>query len=489
MADVAATLVRERVLTPEAAARALAAADDGDIASAALRLGLADESALVRVLCRVQGCPGVDLARSVIPCSNLSLVAADFCRSRKVLPISVGRSELVLAMADPEDIPAADEVRFVTGRKVLRYVAVAASMARTLDALDSLRQQGAPSWRGLRAPALPDPAAAWVGVVKPGDQPATLDVPEVEDGLEVMGLAESMYFDTPFQASSPAKPRRPQEPAPDPAPSAGGQPTLEVKGIGAGKVALVADDDVETRALLARILGATLGCAVLQAANGRAALDIVREARPDLVILDAMMPVLHGFEVCRAIKGDPELRSTAVVLCSAVYRGTVGADAKAAFGADAFVEKPFRLDELTRLLKVALVGTAAAESPEDRARRELAARDWRAGAKALAAGRGDEAAELCRQAVAQDPLSAEGHYYLGHALSQLGLLFEAVAAYERSAELRPDVDAAHQYLAQTYERLGFQKSARQAWARAIEACRDPARKQAMQQRLMSLLSM
>jgi Tfp pilus assembly protein PilF len=62
-----------------------------------------------------------------------------------------------------------------------------------------------------------------------------------------------------------------------------------------------------------------------------------------------------------------------------------------------------------------------------------------------------------------------------------------VAAYERAAELRPDVDAAWQFLAQTYERLGFQKSARESWARAVEACQDPARRKAMQARLLTLL--
>jgi CheY-like chemotaxis protein len=487
MGDVAATLVRERVLTAEGAARALASADDGDVASAALRLGLADENALVRALCRAHGCPGVDLSRSVVPCSNLDVVAPEFCREHKVLPISAGRGELVLAMANPEEIAVADEVRFFSGRKVLRYVAVTASMIRTLDGLLALKKQGKPAWRGPNAPPLPDPTAAWVGVVKPVDRAAPVDVPPVEEKLELVGLAESMYFDTPFQMTAAVR----KAPEPESIPLAAvvvEHQTAEIKGVGAGKVALVADDDAETRMLLSKILGGSLGCTVLQAANGRAALDIVREARPDLVVLDAMMPVLHGFDVCRTIKGDPQLRGTSVVLCSAIYRGTVAADAKVAFAADAFVEKPFRVEELTRILKVALLG-AAAESAEERARRDLAARDWRAGAKELAAGNAEEAAELCRQATAQDPLSAEAHYYLGHSLSKLGLLFEAVAAYERAAELRPDVDAAHQYLAQTYEQLGFQRSARQAWARAVEACKDPVRRQAMQQRLIALLAM
>jgi hypothetical protein len=127
MADIAAHLVQAGVLPPGSAARALAAAQDGDVASAALRLGLATESGLVKALADLHGCPGVDLSRSVIPTANLDVVAHGFCRQRRILPVSVGKAELVLAMADPEDYALADELRFVTGRKVLRYAAVPAA--------------------------------------------------------------------------------------------------------------------------------------------------------------------------------------------------------------------------------------------------------------------------------------------------------------------------------------------------------------------------
>lgn len=493
MADVAAALIRQGVLSPDAASRALAAARDGDVASAALRLGLADENTLVRALAKAHGCPGVDLSRSVVPLKNLEVVAADFCRERKILPVSVGRSEVVLAMIDPEDYAAADEVRYTTGRKVLRYVSVGAAITRVLDGLSQARASGSPGWRGEYAPSLPDPAAAWVGVVKPTEtgmpagRAASVELPaaEEEEEMVLVGIAESLMdmHGAPSPAAAEAKPARP-------APAALGRedPTVRVEGLGVGKLVLVADDDAETRQLIARILEG-LGCTVLHAANGRAALDVVRQARPDMLVLDAMMPVLHGFEVCRAVKGDPVLRKIRVVLCSAVYRGTVGEDAKTAFGADAFLEKPFRLEEANRVFRVALVGTAAAESADERARREAAATDWRAGAKAVSEGRLDEAVELCRRAAETDPFSAEAHYYLGHALSRQGMLFEAVAAFERATELRPDADSAHQCLAQILERLGFQRSARQAWAQAVETCKDAGRKKAMQARLLRLLAL
>ncbi|HEY6003102.1 MAG TPA: response regulator [Anaeromyxobacter sp.] len=487
MPDLAAHLVRSGLLAPDAAARALAAAHDGDVGSAALRLGLASEAALAKALADLHGCPAVDFSKSVVPTANLEVVAATFCRQRRVLPVSVSRTELVLAMADPDDYALADEVRFVTGRTVLRYAAVPAAIERTLDALARERSRGRAAWHGPQAPALPDPEAAWVGVVHGVKKPEGLDLPEITSSMEIVGVAEQVEG-TPFSAPSPARKERTGEHALPPPPSepASNETTVRIMGAGAGKLALVADASPEAREEAAELLG-RLGCTVLQAATGRAALDIVREARPELVLVEAMLPMTPGFEVCRAVKGDPVLRPTAVVLTSAEHRGTVAADAKVAFGADGFLEKPFRQDEVLRVAKLLLLGPAG--DPADAAARAAAQAAWREGARLLQASRVDEAAALLRQAAAKDDLSAEAHYYLGLALARQGLLFEAAAAFARAAELRPDVDAAHQVLAQTYEALGFQKSAREAWARAIEACKDEKRKSEMQVRLMQLLGM
>jgi CheY-like chemotaxis protein len=299
-------------------------------------------------------------------------------------------------------------------------------------------------------------------------------------------------LETPFAAPSPARRLRPPEVAQPPPqafqlPQARATPaTIRREGVGAGKLAREADPSAEVRAELAELLG-RLGCTVLQASNGKQALEVVRDARPDLVVLEAILPMVQGFEVCRAVKGDPVLRPTRVVLTSGIHRGTVAADAQIAFGADAFLEKPFRRDETLRVAKVLLLG--GAEDPADAQKREAARGLWRTGAQLLKEGRLEEATVRLREACDRDDLSAEAHYYLGHALARQGLLFEAAAAYGRSAELRPDIDAAHQYLAQTYEQLGFQKSAREAWARAVEACTDEERRRSMQARLMKLLGL
>ena len=79
---------------------------------------------------------------------------------------------------------------------------------------------------------------------------------------------------------------------------------------------------------------------VVEARNGEDALAAVREHKPDLVFMDVMMPKLNGFDVCAAIKQDPELRSTRVILLTAKGQDSdreVGTRA----GADAYMTKPF----------------------------------------------------------------------------------------------------------------------------------------------------
>lgn len=78
------------------------------------------------------------------------------------------------------------------------------------------------------------------------------------------------------------------------------------------KKILVVDDD----AVIQRLLGETLGregFEVISAKDGLDAMDMVRSQRPDLVVLDIMMPNLNGYDVCRNIKFDPELKHIPVI--------------------------------------------------------------------------------------------------------------------------------------------------------------------------------
>jgi two-component system OmpR family response regulator len=109
-----------------------------------------------------------------------------------------------------------------------------------------------------------------------------------------------------------------------------------------GSHLLIVDDEVNLRSMLAAALQFH-GFEVSQAENGRSALDLVAGLRPDLILLDVMMPDLDGFEVCRRLRADgdrtPVLFLTARDSIEDKVRGLT-------LGGDDYLDKPFSLEEL-----------------------------------------------------------------------------------------------------------------------------------------------
>ncbi|MGV6873402.1 response regulator transcription factor [Pseudochelatococcus sp. B33] len=87
------------------------------------------------------------------------------------------------------------------------------------------------------------------------------------------------------------------------------------------------------------------GHRVLVARDGTQALALIRSEKPALVLLDATMPELSGFDVCEAVRADPEIAGTRILMLTAKGRETDVARGLGA-GADAYVTKPFATREL-----------------------------------------------------------------------------------------------------------------------------------------------
>jgi twitching motility two-component system response regulator PilG len=100
-------------------------------------------------------------------------------------------------------------------------------------------------------------------------------------------------------------------------------------------------EDEESLLKLESILLIYKGFEVKGVANGRAALEAVAEDKPDLVLLDIMLPEIDGFEVCRQLKSDPATRHIPVIMLTAkksredMVRGEK-------VGADWYITKPFK---------------------------------------------------------------------------------------------------------------------------------------------------
>lgn len=118
------------------------------------------------------------------------------------------------------------------------------------------------------------------------------------------------------------------------------------------RTVVVADDEPQLLGLVARKL-AKLGYDVVEAGDGDAALRLVRERRPDAVVLDVMMPGKSGWEVCRSIRDDEELRGIAVLMLTGIGE-RLNEMTSPLYGADEFVDKPFDFADLEKKLAAAI---------------------------------------------------------------------------------------------------------------------------------------
>jgi DNA-binding response OmpR family regulator len=110
------------------------------------------------------------------------------------------------------------------------------------------------------------------------------------------------------------------------------------------KHVLIADDEANIVISL-EFLMQREGHRVSVARDGNAALEAIRRERPDLVLLDVMMPGKSGFEVCQAVRADDTLATVKILMLSAKGRDTDIAKGQA-LGADAYMTKPFSTREL-----------------------------------------------------------------------------------------------------------------------------------------------
>jgi CheY-like chemotaxis protein len=123
------------------------------------------------------------------------------------------------------------------------------------------------------------------------------------------------------------------------------------------KTLLLADDSVTIQKVVG-ISFANEDVALLTVDNGDDAIVRVREARPDIVLADVVMPGMNGYEVCEAIKSDPQLRSTPVLLLTGTFEA-FDEERAARAGADGHITKPFEAQSLVDQVNSRLAQAAA----------------------------------------------------------------------------------------------------------------------------------
>ena len=115
------------------------------------------------------------------------------------------------------------------------------------------------------------------------------------------------------------------------------------------KKILIADDNQNIRDALSYLLEDE-GYKLLLASDGAEALQKVREQRPDILFLDIMMPEMNGYEVCRTIRADPQVKNTYIIMLTA--KGQVAEQKRGKeVGANEYIIKPFSPMEILAKVK------------------------------------------------------------------------------------------------------------------------------------------
>lgn len=120
---------------------------------------------------------------------------------------------------------------------------------------------------------------------------------------------------------------------------------------------LIAEDEPSI-VLSLEFLLSEAGHEVFTATTGADALKLAQERKPDLIVLDVMLPVVNGFEVCRTLRADPDFRGTRILMLTA--RGREQEVARGlALGANAYITKPFGTREFMKVVEDLLKGEAS----------------------------------------------------------------------------------------------------------------------------------
>ena len=115
------------------------------------------------------------------------------------------------------------------------------------------------------------------------------------------------------------------------------------------KKIVIVDDDKAALKLL-KIFLRKHKFQVFCAENGAKGYDLVKKEKPDILITDLLIPKIHGLDLSRKVKDDPELEGVKVVLMSGLYRKTTFRDEIEGSDADDFIKKPIDLKHLKNLI-------------------------------------------------------------------------------------------------------------------------------------------
>ena len=422
------------------------------LASELYRLGVATERALASGLAEQHGHPAVVLSESSIDLEALELIPQVVAEQHGVLAVAVEVDSLTVAVVEVGAGSARrdifDHIELAAGRKVIALLSVESVLTEAIQMAYDARRAG---------------ETVLVGTIARPAHVSTLQPLSMIRPVTRGGLAAGDALAAPATSGAWRLP-----------------PAVGVSA--ARPTVFVVDDDEAIRALLVRVLK-TDGYDVVEARTGREALETLRTLRPALILLDAMLPDVQGYDICHMVKDSRVFDGIPVVMVSAVMKGFQHARTfQEVLRADAFVEKPFDVHYLrqviARLLRRSLPKNTLGPEWQKKVKelRQEALDFWNMGDLDAA----DDAVKRWR---ALDPFDAALYLLSGNIRERRGDKDGAMQAWERAAAFDANFFAAYKNLAVVYEQLGFVRRAQFAWYRAYELAPDAETRRRIEEHL------
>jgi DNA-binding response OmpR family regulator len=513
-------LLEQRAVSQEQLQKALEEkGGTGRLASRLTEQGVLRDVDALKALSEQYGVPGIDLGQICLRLEELDLLPREIAEQHLILPVLVRDDQLFVAVANPRETKVLEELEFVTSKKVYPYVALEGVLRRVITTAYGRKARGELYYVAPRCPA---DVLERVGLNPDG---SLREVPREQiprPDFEVGPSPHSLRTQQPL-SMGPASQRPgsiPDQPVPkvtpvlvvDDAVRLSASEDIEEKDFGqvsrelsvvselppsdasdareAGKKSvLVVDDDLDIRKMVVRLLRSK-NLEVLEADRGLLALRMVKDHNPSLIVLDAMLPEVHGFDIAKRIKNSKRYGRIPIVMISAVYRGwRFAEDLKQSVGVDRYLEKPFRIEELLRAVDECLSGEGdeSSEAGTKSERFAEAEAALLAGVEAYKAGRLPEAVEHLKRGIAVDPLAYRLHFHLGLLYGKNGQIFEAISELESAIDLNAKHFAAAKNLAILYQKAGFRNKAAETWERALRLAPDDETRRTIKEHLLNLL--
>lgn len=427
------------------------------------------------------GVPGINFENIIIYLSNLDIIPYEVAKQHKILPLIEKKDTIFLAMSNPTDKKVIDELEFVTGKKVFPYISIESQLIDMIEECYNLKLKGERFFIGSNAKnVISESELKEVMNTYENDNEVSIDVIfnnnvlVLSEKLQNNNIIEDdgIYIDTSeLEKESNIDLKEEKK--------------VDVDNKDKKKI-LVVDDEEDIRKLIIKLLEEK-GIEVLSASRGLEALKLIQQSVPDLVILDAMLPEVHGFDICKKIKSSEKYKNIPVIMISAIYRGwRYAKDLKESYGVDMFLEKPFKLTDLLKSIELLLSKKNMTKDSKEKLSQKTQ-QYLNMGVKLYQKGDINAAIEYIKKGIEVDQFSYMLHYYLGLLFIKQNNIYLAIRVFERALEYNPEFFPVIKNLALLYQKAGFKNKSIEMWERAISCTNDETTKKKLKEYLVKIL--